>query len=340
MHEGQPGAEWRPARQNRMMHRFIRPFGGCAPTSRSQPNTRRRCSRSNRPSDTTEWSATTAPPVTSVGHNGRAWQTERLRPTVSASTSHTMSARWQRRPGPGPHRRGSPHRRACPPNPPDHPQATRRPPATLQRVIVSAGCRRRPRRLVRPRPRSASGRAAFCPTRRRASAQVSGRDYAHRVGGSRFLETDPVEGGSANDYDYVEGDPVNNHDLAGTYCLTGKNKNGSCRSLSRGAGRADRASYRGVIRIPQWAADTGHRTRDRFTLSGCFYVCLIRSGSGKTTLGLSIGRGESPLRKGVGWSYLYQHRGSHGAAVCAGLCLGWGGGRPVVGIGSYGFGLW
>jgi len=33
----------------------------------------------------------------------------------------------------------------------------------------------------------------------------------------RFLEVDSVEGGSANDYDYVDQDPVNDFDLAGTF---------------------------------------------------------------------------------------------------------------------------
>ncbi len=65
-------------------------------------------------------------------------------------------------------------------------------------------------------PNHASRRAAFCHTHDRASSQVSARNYDARVGGSRFLEVDPVEGGSANDYDYVSGDPIDNFDLAGT----------------------------------------------------------------------------------------------------------------------------
>ncbi len=34
----------------------------------------------------------------------------------------------------------------------------------------------------------------------------------------RFHQVDPVEGGNANDYDYVYGDPVNNLDLDGKVC--------------------------------------------------------------------------------------------------------------------------
>ncbi|MFD8501028.1 RHS repeat-associated core domain-containing protein, partial [Amycolatopsis sp. NPDC059657] len=49
------------------------------------------------------------------------------------------------------------------------------------------------------------------------AVEMGARVYLPVLG--RFLQVDPVAGGSANDYDYVDADPINGLDLAGTFSL-------------------------------------------------------------------------------------------------------------------------
>jgi RHS repeat-associated protein len=137
------------------------------------------------------------------------------------------------------------------------------------------------------------------------AVEMGARIYTPGLG--RFLETDPIEGGSANDYDYVSGDPIAQFDLDGSRCFTGKNKNGSCRSLSRGSGRAARHVYR----------------HGNVSVGGCFYIC------GNVTLahghlygtGGGVGMGLRGL--GVGWtSATPEEQRRWGIQSCAALGIG------------------
>lgn len=53
--------------------------------------------------------------------------------------------------------------------------------------------------------------------------------------------THPVEGGSANDYEYAAGDPVNGFDLDGKRCWTGRNANG-CKAFLEASGVSGEAT--------------------------------------------------------------------------------------------------
>lgn len=92
------------------------------------------------------------------------------------------------------------------------------------------------------------------------------RLYDPSVG--RFLEADPVDGGSANSYDYVGGDPENAYDLAGTCSmhnrgLGAKQRDAIClatmlaSAAGRAALRAGKAAAKRAVRVGKAAYKIG-----------------------------------------------------------------------------------
>jgi len=92
---------------------------------------------------------------------------------------------------------------------------------------------------------------------------MGARQYDPTLG--RFLETDPIEGGSANDYDYTNADPVNGRDLDGN-CKThhkgawGYVRSARCRA-SHGVRRSNRLAKRGSRAYLNWGAQNRRAVR-------------------------------------------------------------------------------
>lgn len=105
-----------------------------------------------------------------------------------------------------------------------------------------------------------AGRHGHSIARERRVAESVGQQPAWAVPESQLH---PVEGGSVNAYDYVNGDPTNNFDLDGTRCWTGvawkekiqyQDKDGNwntktkehCRSIAKGIKRNVEGAIRGA----------------------------------------------------------------------------------------------
>ncbi len=155
------------------------------------------------------------------------------------------------------------------------------------------------------RPRSENTR----PGLERCSAHRVRPDRPHRPRSRpvfglplRQLASDPsvpVEGGSANDYEYAYGDPVNNFDLDGTRCLTGVARRVQEERVNSKPGKVEtktREICRSIVR-------GGIRAAENFDLGNYSAACFVGAAKGAATgalTGVQGAVGGAALGCGVG----------------------------------------
>jgi RHS repeat-associated protein len=125
-----------------------------------------------------------------------------------------------------------------------------------------------------------------------STIEMGARQYDPTLG--RFLQVDPVDGGSCNDYDYVCGDPVLGRDLDGTrLCIdvmcrhtAAPGRAGTRKPSVKAIERASARLHSIALEYRKWYAPrdaqvrpwvnrvrTDHSLRDA-TISGCLGACL------------------------------------------------------------------
>ncbi|MEN9594933.1 MAG: hypothetical protein RLY23_1416 [Actinomycetota bacterium] len=117
------------------------------------------------------------------------------------------------------------------------------------------------------------------------------RAYDPHLG--RFLSQDPIVGGSANDYDYVNADPINGTDLGGT-CGVWGNPWKKCRGKRRGSTTSACFTFSGYLGFGGKSA-LCYRFRDgapgRGRVGGA-----VGAGMGTPSLGAGVSIGRSNAR--------------------------------------------
>ena len=150
---------------------------------------------------------------------------------------------------------------------------------------------------------------------------MGARPYDPAIG--RFLEVDPVPGGSLNGYDYAAQDPINGYDLNGQkVCKHLGLFGGLCKKVANG-------SHDVVTGVEDYGQGS-------LSVSACVYECVGLVGY-HGRIYLQTGE-KGVLGGGALWSKQGPYAKSDNVAACVALCVG----RSVergTGNQSYSFGI-
>ncbi|MEW2382001.1 RHS repeat-associated core domain-containing protein [Micromonospora sp. NPDC047707] len=139
------------------------------------------------------------------------------------------------------------------------------------------------------------------------------RLYSPSLG--RFLQVDPVDGGSCNDYDYACADPVNQFDLDGQRCWGPK---WACRK----AAAVGRGIARGASAVGRWA----YRHRGAIATAVATGACLTPAVGWAACAGLQAAaygvRAQQRAKEGGGWRKTWRANAVDGVATFATVGLG------------------
>jgi RHS repeat-associated protein len=139
--------------------------------------------------------------------------------------------------------------------------------------------------------------------------EMGARLYAPQLG--RFLQTDPIEGGSANDYDYAYQDPLNSFDVDGRGCYGANCKDNRVKGCMIGQCPGNRP-----ISVRQFVRTVFHKVKQGGSAVNRWTWTKLNPFNSQSALTRWVGDHARDLGDLLGCSLSFKTLGKEGADVC------------------------